>query len=600
MRDAMNPIVQFSAFGGKLIEEPVAGSTSGQINPENNVDVSIGFDRSMFAYVPASGCPHPKQCQVLMVLRDDADRESAEMLLEDLGLAALAEERHFVLLFPNPEEGGWNYAQDPARDDDRDFLVRCFAALPRSRGGVAGFNGMIFHLATSPASSAMLATLALTRPLDAAAIMVGSLPQNYVLPAGMAQQAAWLYEESPLLASHLALVNGGELTGEVAHGVESYRSADNPSLVHFLGTRGLDRRELVDAWELMFSETRRWRNTTMGTYQARTPFDERGFVAHVHERPLPDDVPRTWFEYVPPQVRATQEQVPLVIYLHGGNCCGLYGAEQSGWHDLADRDGFACVYPDATIEDRWNVWDDPRIPSDMDFVLWLIDHMNEVHPIDRSRVYVSGFSMGSMMTNALACAYPETFAGAVALNGPHWGYLETLDESIPGVLALSRTSVVSTIEPLLDTVSPTRARADAKKAERDWRMPLVQFVGLKDNALFPPGRVWPLQEDDLLWAQTIRYWKTYNGIACEPLLAPTAESGIASDVMRVEGDDERFVWQSWMGGDGAEGLYHVVGARELYHAVDLREIELGWAYVRQFARTSDGSLCRSDSALTWA
>lgn len=593
MRDTMNPLVQISPHGGELIEEAVPGSTSGQLNPENNVEVSHGRDRSMFAYVPMSGCPHPKQTQVLMVLRDDGGRASAEALLDGLDLSALAEEHHFVLLFPNPEEGGWNFSQDPLRDDDCDFLVRCFAALPRSLGGVAGFNGLIFYLATSPGSSAMATTLALTRPLDAAAIMVGALPETYALPRSTTQQVAWLYAKTPALAAHLAEVNAEELHDELELGVIRHANAENPCVCHFESRWGLDAAELSRAWDLMFSETRRWRNARAGTYQTRTNFDERGFAAHVEEDALGDGIGRTWFEYVPPQLRGGSDPAPLVIYLHGGNCCGLYGAEQSCWHDLADRDGFVCVYPDATIEDRWNVWDDPRIPSDMDFILWLIGHMDDVRSIDRSRVYVSGFSMGSMMSNALAAAYPEAFAGAVALNGPHWGYLETMDQAIPGILALSRGSVVGGIESSREAESPTRRMADAKKAEFDWRMPLVQFVGLRDDVLFPTGRIWPMRVgDDNLWTRTVSYWKTYDGILAGPLFSDGFETGLASDTACSEGDDGRFVCQSWSAADGSEGLYRLVGVRDLSHAVDLREIDLGWRFVRRFSRRPDGTLQR--------
>ena len=53
------------------------------------------------------------------------------------------EQEHFILLFPDPQEGGWNYDCDPGRDD-MDFLNRCFGILRLSRIGVGGFNGMIF------------------------------------------------------------------------------------------------------------------------------------------------------------------------------------------------------------------------------------------------------------------------------------------------------------------------------------------------------------------------------------------------------------------------------------------------------------------------
>lgn len=594
MRNDMNPLVGRSPFGGTLIEETVLGTTSGNLNPENDVDVTRGQDRTMFSYVPASGCPHPKQGQVLMVLRDDAGVESAQELLDTLGLAELAEDRHFIVLFPNPLEGGWNYELDETRDDDADFLVRCFAALPVSKGGVAGFNGMIYHLATSPATSAMVASVAATRPLDAAAIMVGAFPESYELPEGAAaEQVAWLYEANGQLSTRLAACDKAEQTERLDRGVICHANADNPCVRYYESENGLDAAELADAWERMFSETRRWRNDVYGIYQPRVDFAARGFVGHVDDTSLglADGLPRTWFEYVPERLRETTEPMPLVIYLHGINCMGLYGAEQSGWADLADRDGFACVFPDASIEMRWNGWDDPRLPSDVAFIMALIEHMAELVPIDRRRIYVSGFSMGSMMTNALASSYPEVFAGAVALNGPHVSYLETLDDSKAGLIFFNPRSRLKDLEPSDAATSPTRDLSDQKKRAYDYRMPLVQFAGLADPMGMPKGRIWPLTTEDesnWSWAENLSYWLGYDSSGEQGFDAETP-SGFASDT--IEHVDPRFWVQGWKSTDEGNPVYYrFVTVERLAHAVDPRAIALGWEYVKCWAREADGSL----------
>jgi hypothetical protein len=49
----------------------------------------------MYCYAPKNGCPDPKQCQVLMVLRDGSDEESAQKLLYELVLDRLAEDKNF-------------------------------------------------------------------------------------------------------------------------------------------------------------------------------------------------------------------------------------------------------------------------------------------------------------------------------------------------------------------------------------------------------------------------------------------------------------------------------------------------------------------------
>ena len=94
----------------------------------------------------------------------------------------------------------------------------------------------------------------------------------------------------------------------------------------------------------------------------------------------------------------------------------LYGAEQSGWHDIADREDFIVVYPKPAVNKMWNVWDDPVLPSDHAFILALLAYLKDTYPIDETRVYVTGFSMGGMMTHSLACAHPELFAAAYVMS----------------------------------------------------------------------------------------------------------------------------------------------------------------------------------------
>lgn len=576
MREMLDPLVQHSPFGGGLVAEQVAGTTSGALNPENDVQVSRGADRQMYVYVPSSGVPHAKQAQVLMVLGNASEKGDVDAELNRLCLTSLAEECHFVLVVPVPQEGGWNFSQDPSREDDLDFVVKCFAALKGSRGDVAGFNGMIFHLGVSPEGSAMTMTLAVERPLDAAAIMMGAFPEGYEIPAGHgAEQMAWLYEKNPAAESYLAYVDEGA-----------------PLARLFQSDEGLAADVVRDAWERMFQNTRRWRNDTFGTYRSRVDFVGRGFVAHVGDCSLGDNnnFMHTWYEYVPERLRDTTKPIPLVVYFHGINCVPLYGAEQSAWADLADRDGFMVCFPAPAIEERWNVWDDPRLPSDVDFVHALVAHMAEVHPLDEGRVYLSGFSMGSMFTNALACSEPYRYAGCVALNGPNMGYLQTLDQSLPGICMLNPHSVLGSIEPSDAAESPVHKRASSFSATDSCPVPFVQYVGLLDGVGFDRSRVWPVEEGECnMWVSTVGARLACEGVREALRTGADNMLGLSADEVRQHG---RLTELSWKTPDGTEALYHLVGVARMPHAVDLTEIELGWEFVRQFRRNADGTLTR--------
>ncbi len=91
MNDKMNELTQFSPLAGELVLETVPGKDLKQTEYENEVNVVDGQDRSMYVYAPKSGCPDPKQGQVLMVLRSENTEESANELVQLYQLDKLAE-----------------------------------------------------------------------------------------------------------------------------------------------------------------------------------------------------------------------------------------------------------------------------------------------------------------------------------------------------------------------------------------------------------------------------------------------------------------------------------------------------------------------------
>lgn len=576
MTDPMNERIQHSPYEGKLFCQPVAGDISGRREAENDVRAGAGRERTMYAYAPKSGCPHPKQCQVLMVLRNGRDEASAECLMKEWGLDELAEEKGFLLLFPNSTEEGWNYQNDPERENDMDYLIRCFGILKGSELGVSGFNGMVFYLAASMEASALLMTMSALKPLHVPAMMIGPFPRDYSIPAdALHVETAAYVSENEEAAEYLKDANG--------------RGA-NPNVRLFITQQEIDRDTIRTAWDQLFSETRRWQNDTYGCYQKRTNFTKKGFVAHVRDTSLGcnDGFAHTWYEYVPPRLRGSMEKAPLLFYFHGGGCVPLYGAEQSDWHKVADRENFIVVYPEASQENRWNVWNDRengRYVSDRDFFLALITHMKSVHPIDESRIYVSGFSMGGMMSNAMACALPEVVAAAAPCNAFNEGYFCGSVQAFMNRMQGKTYDPAKTGEEDAGTRSALRREADAKKAAFDYRVPIIQTAGLLDGS-------WPIENAGDARLKTFDYWKRYNNIHTEPFVPdPSNESGLTADETFYDGSDGRFLRHIWYTEDeGRAPLYQLLLTKRCPHALDIRTAGIAWEFMKHFARNADGTL----------
>lgn len=129
-----------------------------------------------------------------------------------------------------------------------------------------------------------------------------------------------------------------------------------------------------------------------------------------------DGLTREYRLYVPPDLDPAQP-VPLVLVLHGGGgtADGMEKLTHSGFHDLADRDGFIVAYPQG-VDKHWNdgrPLEDRAAQDDIDdvgYIAALIDHLAAEYPIDQTRVFATGISNGGFMSFRLACDLADRIA----------------------------------------------------------------------------------------------------------------------------------------------------------------------------------------------
>lgn len=118
---------------------------------------------------------------------------------------------------------------------------------------------------------------------------------------------------------------------------------------------------------------------------------------------------------------------PLLISMHGYNQDINYQKNQTKWEDVAKANNFVVVYP-AGINNAWDISGD----RDIDFILAIIDEMVNRYGIDRERVYLSGFSMGGMMTYHAATKIADKIAAFAPVSGyPMWGVNTNSSRPVP-------------------------------------------------------------------------------------------------------------------------------------------------------------------------
>ncbi len=447
--------------------------------------------------------------------------------------------------------------------------------------GVSGFNGMIFYIAACQDASALLMNMAASKPIDVPAMLIGEFPEDYVCPTSLPAETASCVLNNDKASDLLVHAAEGKLVTN-KNGLDIYQGK-NEAVSILVGQQFLTKEVVYDCWDLLFSKTRRWQNDTNGNYQKRTDFVDRGFVAHVKDDSLGcnNGFAHTWYEYIPPKLRGTTEKVPLVFYFHGVNCVPLYGAEQSDWHDVADKENFIVVYPAPALFKAWNIFNDPSLPSDFEFVLALIEHMKTVHPIDETRIYATGFSMGGMMTHAITSVYPDIFAAGAPCNAYNMAYFKTPKDVLAGFLPSEYASKLA-------DESCQKIMADKKRQEKDWRMPIFQNAGYVDATI----ALWPIDEQTAdVRTQTINYWKEFNNIPSDNYYDGETLTGLAADVSYYEDENERYYHQKWQSNDENNPcLLEQVVAKRMPHAINPVQIEYAWNFLKKFARASDGSL----------
>src|SRR5262245_32527249 len=106
--------------------------------------------------------------------------------------------------------------------------------------------------------------------------------------------------------------------------------------------------------------------------------------------------------------------IPLVIVLHGAGANGKITEALTGFTPVADRNGFAVVYPDG-LNGLWRFWETARAQAtpkdgqadDIGFIDAIITQLKREGIADGQRVYVTGISNGAYMAHRLACELPN-------------------------------------------------------------------------------------------------------------------------------------------------------------------------------------------------
>jgi len=131
-------------------------------------------------------------------------------------------------------------------------------------------------------------------------------------------------------------------------------------------------------------------------------------------------------QYLPKNFDETKKY-PLVLFFHGAGERGddLEAATRYGYMKNVREEGkeypFICISPQCPYEKYWGCYTESLIA--------FLDYICDILPVDKKRIYLTGFSMGGTGTWMLAMAAPHKFAAIAPIcgSGIYWNAVSIKD-----------------------------------------------------------------------------------------------------------------------------------------------------------------------------
>jgi poly(hydroxyalkanoate) depolymerase family esterase len=127
---------------------------------------------------------------------------------------------------------------------------------------------------------------------------------------------------------------------------------------------------------------------------------------------------------------------PLVVALHGCDQNAAVYSHGAGWSSLADRMGFAVVYPEQQPANNPKNCFSWFLPGDITrghgealSIQQMVEHAIATFGVDRRRVFITGLSAGGAMAAVMLATYPEVFAGGAIIAGLPYGCAKSVQEA---------------------------------------------------------------------------------------------------------------------------------------------------------------------------
>lgn len=181
-------------------------------------------------------------------------------------------------------------------------------------------------------------------------------------------------------------------------------------------------------------------------------------------------VNRDYMVHIPPGYDGTKP-LPVLYFYHYFTGDGKELANETGMSKIADRENFIVVYPNAKgwVNNKWRQWNLNNSESyrvdEVAFAKSLMDTMENKLNVDKSRVYVAGYSNGGMLAHELAAKFSDRVAAMASVSGCQTGDEAPPATGVPVMLIHGDKDRIVPVQgrmftPLFPTMKPLDAARD--------------------------------------------------------------------------------------------------------------------------------------------
>ena len=463
-------MIMSSALAAEYTFDPADPYTGVMKGEFNHVAITVEADTGLATYYLPDGLQPWANAAIVLT----PDNTTAEAFADsEIGeqWKAVAEANMMAVAFLAPADGTWNLdgqgADDGAIINQLYFTMRSKSvkldapfSMDKTHTALVGYGeggaaALLFGAEYATDFANITAVDAPVVPAD----VLAAIGEQVVIPfpADGTQGIAEMNVLAKTVPTPVWFVNSateGVLDYYVAAGkaapadaneyAETVYAAENKAVRIWVSAEGGKSAETI--WNAFAGQNKRFMGMADGGRVEFVVDKTAGFTFHEEEI---GGEPRRWITYVPSSYDGSKA-VPVVMSIHGYTASAASMVEESRWHEIAEKEGFIVIYPQGHVRDIAMMGNVPcamwmgglfsmLLPdmdplTDVNVLNTILDKTEAAYNVDKSRIYCTGHSNGSMMTFSMAAANASRFAAIAPIGA--FSTLELTDSALLPVWAM--------------------------------------------------------------------------------------------------------------------------------------------------------------------